>query len=150
MSSAATQQHGFPCSHTCHIAVQVHLSIPVTRPTTTTEQCLHTCIHACYVPGPLHGSLSTPVYIPAMWWPVRHTCTLVSSHVHNKAVHTHFCVSACCLLLLALGSGGVPIHTPAQSHCHHMAAQTLLFVCLSFPSRAAWQRITPLHAPGMS
>lgn len=131
MSSAATQQRGFPCSHACHIAVQLYLSIPVTCPTTTTEQCPHTCIHACYVPGSPHGSLSTPVYMPAMWWPVRHICTLVPSHVHNKAVHTHFSVCACCLLLLVRACLSTHLPNPSATIWPHR--QSCLSAC-HFPA----------------
>ena len=79
---------------------------------------------------------------------------MLLSRVHNMATYTHFLLlllllllllflHACCLLVLACGREARPIHTPAISQCHHVATQSLLFVCLPFPSTAEWQHMTP-------
>jgi len=100
--------------HTCDVSHHHHRAVPA---------YLYACLLCPSMAAWAHLFTYLPYLSPAVRWPDRHICTLVLSNLHNMATYSHLLLflCACCFLVLAHSSEGMPIHTPATSQCHHMA-----------------------------
>jgi hypothetical protein len=120
---------GITCLHTwyvqgCYMVAWVFLSTNLLCPSEYHMVDWVLCSHGCHVPGPLHGSLFTPIYTYA----ISQCCHMVALKCFLHICH----ITTLCGIL-----GTFVCKSAVFKHCH-LAAWAHLFTDLLCPRAAFW------------